>query len=141
MSDRRLLNHTRSTQQRTEQTQRLRQPYPSYTDPAYGGQSFYPPPNYGSPPDPNSTHPTEKLHQYWLQGQPPPDQSPQEPEHRRPKAPRWLWIAAAAAVVLVTALVIALVIANGTARKQSAVPALPAMPSSSNPPSSAPASP
>jgi hypothetical protein len=52
-----------------------------------------------------------------------------------------LWIAAAAAVLLVSALVIALVIANGTARKQSAVPALPAMPSSSNPPSSAPASP
>ena len=82
MSDRRHPDHTRSTQERTEQTQRLRQPYPSYTDPAYSGQSFYPPPNYGSPPDPNSTHPTEKLPQYWLQGQPPPDQSPQEPEPR-----------------------------------------------------------
>jgi Mycobacterium membrane protein len=133
MSDRRHPDHTRSTQERTEQTQRLRQPYPSYTDPAYGGQSLYPPPYYGSPPDPNSTHPTEKLPQYWLHGQPPPDQSPQEPEPGRPKAPRWLWIAAVAAVVLVTALVIALVIANGTARKQTAVPALPATPSSQNP--------
>jgi cytoskeletal protein RodZ len=52
-----------------------------------------------------------------------------------------LWIAAAAAVLLVSALVIALVLANGTARKQNAVPALPAVPSPSNPPSSTPASP
>src|SRR3984885_8513759 len=133
MSDRRHPDHTRSSQEATEQTQRLRQPYPSHTDPAYSGQSSYPPPNYGSPPDPNSTHPTERLPQYWLQGQPPPEQSPQDPEPRRPKAPRWLWIAAAAAVVLVTALVIALVIANGTARRQTAVPALPETPSSQNP--------
>ena len=133
MSDRRHPDHTRSSQEATEQTQRLRQPYQSHTDPAYSGQSFYPPPNYGSPPDPNSAHPTERLPQYWLQGQPPPEQSPQDPEPRRPKAPRWLWIAAAAAVVLVTALVIALVIANGTARRQTAVPALPETPSSQNP--------
>jgi cytoskeletal protein RodZ len=44
-----------------------------------------------------------------------------------------LWIAAAAAVLLVTALVIALVLANGTAKKQTAVPPLPAMPSTQNP--------
>lgn len=133
MSDRRHPDHTRSTQERTEETQRLRQPYPSYTDPAYSGQMFYSPPNYGSPPDLNATHPTDKLPQYWLQGQPPPVQSPQEPEPGRPKAPRWLWIGAAAAVVLVTALVIALVIANGTARRQTAVPALPESPSSQQP--------
>ncbi|HEY2086121.1 MAG TPA: MmpS family transport accessory protein [Mycobacterium sp.] len=133
MSDRRHPDHTRSTQERTEQTQRLRQPYPSYTDPAYSGQSSYPPPYYGSPPDPNSTHPTDKLPQYWQQGQPPPDQSPQKPEPGRPRAPRWLWIAAVVAVVLVTALVIALVIANGTARRQTAVPALPQTPSSQHP--------
>ncbi|HEY6857288.1 MAG TPA: MmpS family transport accessory protein [Mycobacterium sp.] len=133
MSDRRP-EHTRSTQQGTDQTQRIRQPYPPYTDPAYGGQSFYSPLyNPGSSPDPNSANPTEKLPQYWLQGQPPPDQTTQEPTPGRPKAPRWLWIAAAAAVVLVTALVIALVIANGTARKQTAVAPLPAMPSSQNP--------
>ena len=134
MSDRRHPEHTRSAQERTDQTQRLRRPYPSYTDPAYSGQSYYPPPNYpGSPPDPNSMHPTTKLPQYWLQGQPPPDQTPQEPEPERPKAPRWLWIAAVTAVVLVIGLVIALVIANGTARRQTAVPALPSTPSSQNP--------
>jgi hypothetical protein len=49
-----------------------------------------------------------------------------------------LWIAAAAAVLLVSALIIALVLANGTAGKQNAVPALP---SPSTPPSSNPASP
>jgi hypothetical protein len=133
MSDRRHPDHTRSTQERTEETQRLRQPYPSHTDPAYSGQPSYPPPYYGSPPDPNSTHPTEKLPRYWQQGQPPPDRSPHEPEPGRPKAPRWLWIAAAAAVVLVAALVIALVLANGTARKQMAVPALPSTSSAPRP--------
>ncbi|HEY1840036.1 MAG TPA: MmpS family transport accessory protein [Mycobacterium sp.] len=134
MSDRRHPEHTRSGQERTDQTQRLHQLYPPYTDPAYGGQSFYPPPDSsGSSPDPNLTNPTDRLPQYWLQGHPPPDQTPQVPEHGRPKAPRWLWIAAVAAVVLVAALVIALVIANGTARKQTAVPALPSPPSSQRP--------
>jgi hypothetical protein len=132
MSDRRHPDHTRSTQERPDQTQRLHQNYPSYTDPAYSGQSFYPPPYYGSPPDPNATYPTEKLPPYWQQGQPPPNQTPPDQEPGRPKAPRWLWIAAAAAVVLVTALVVALVIANGTARKQTAVPALPETPTSEN---------
>jgi hypothetical protein len=134
MSDRRHPEDTRPTQQGTDQTERIRQPYPHYTDPAYGGQSSYPPPYYpGSSPDPNSANPTEKLPQYWLQGQPPPDGTTPEATPRRPKAPRWLWIAAGAAVVLVTALVIALVIANSTAGRQTAVPALPAMPSSQNP--------
>jgi Mycobacterium membrane protein len=133
MSDRRHPEHTHSAQQGTDQTQRIHQPHPRYTDPAYGGQSPYPPPYYsGSPPDPNSADPTDKLPQYWLQGQPPPDQPTQESTPGRPKAPRWLWVAAVAAVVLVTALVIALVIANGTAGRQTAVPALPAMPSSQN---------
>ncbi|MFZ1165273.1 MmpS family transport accessory protein [Mycobacterium sp.] len=134
MSDRRHPEDTRSAQEWTDQTQRLRQPYSSYTDPAYSGQSFYPPPYYpGSPPDPNSVHPTEKLPRHWQQGQFPPDQPPDEPEPGRPKAPRWLWIAAVAAVVLVVGLVIALVIANGTASRQTAVPALPSTSSSQNP--------
>src|ERR1700749_887417 len=121
MNDRRRSEHTRSAQDGTEQTQRIRQPYPTYTDPAYSGQSSYPPPYYpGSAANSNATHPTEKLAPYWVHGQPPPDQPPAEPAPRRPKAPRWLWIAAVAAVLLVGALVIALVIANGTARKQSA---------------------
>lgn len=142
MNDPRRSEHARSAQQGTEETRRIRQPYPQYVDPAYSGQSSYPPPYHpGSSPGANANHPTEKLPQYWLHGQPPPDQAPEEPTPGRPKAPRWLWIAAAAAVLLVAALVIALVIANGTARKQSAVPPLPAMPSSSNPPSSTPPSP
>jgi hypothetical protein len=132
MNDPRRSEHTRSAQEGTEQTQRIRQPYPTYTDPAYSGQSFYPPPYYGSPPNSNATHPTDKLPQYWVHGQSPPDQPPEEPGPGRPKAPRWLWIAAAAAVLLVTALVIALVLANGTARKQTEVPPLPALPSSPN---------
>jgi hypothetical protein len=142
MNDPRRSEHTRSAQEGTEQTQRIRQPYPQYVDPAYSGQSFYPPPYYrGSSPNTNETHPTEKLPRYWLHGQPPPDQPTKEPPPGRPKAPRWLWIAAAAAVLLVAALVVALVIANGTARKQSAVPPLPAMPSSPNPASTTPMSP
>jgi hypothetical protein len=142
MSDRRHPEHTRSGQQWTDQTQQPRQPSPPYTDPAYSGQSFYPPPyGPGSSPDLNATQPTEKLPHYWLHGQHPPDQPTEEPTPGRPKAPRWLWIAAAAAVVLVTALVIALVIANGTARKQTAVPPLPAMPSSQNPASTTSTSP
>jgi hypothetical protein len=141
MNDPRRSEHTRSAQEWTEETRRIRQPYPQYVDPAYSGQSSYSPPSYpGSAPNANANHPTDKIPQYWLHGQPPPDQPPEEPTPRRPKAPRWLWIAAAAAVLLVSALVIALVLANGTARKQNEVPALP-LPSPSNPPSSAPASP
>jgi MmpS family membrane protein len=134
MSDRRHPEYTRSTQERTEQTQRIHQPYQPYADPAYSGQPSYPPPYYsGSSGDLNSANPTDRLPQYWLQGQPPPEHSPNDPEPEKPKAPRWLWIAAATAVVLVTALLIALVIANGTARKQTAVPALPSTPSSPRP--------
>ena len=139
MNDPRRSEHTRSAQEWTEETRRIRQPYPQYVDPAYSGQSSYSPPYYaGSSPNANANHPTDKIPQYWLDGQPPPDQPPGEPTPGRPKAPRWLWIAAAAAVLLVLALVIALVLANGTAGKQNAVPALP---SPSTPPSSNPASP
>ena len=130
MSDRRHPEHTQSAQEWSDQTQRIRQPHSQYTDPAYSGQSYNQPPRYpGAPADLNATNPTDKLPQYWLQGQPPPDQPGDEPTPDRPKTPRWLWIAAAAAVVMVVALVIALVIANGAARKQTAVPALPSMPS------------
>jgi cytoskeletal protein RodZ len=134
MSDRRHPEHTQSVQRGTDQTERIQQPHPRYTDPAWGNQPHYPP-SYqpGSSPDPNSANPTEKLPQYWLQGQPPPGEPTEEPASGRPKAPRWLWIAAASAVVLVTALVIALVIANGTATRQTTVPPLPSTPSSNNP--------
>jgi hypothetical protein len=129
MNDPRRPEHARSAQRGADKNQ---QPsYPPYVDPAYGGQSYYPPTYYRGPsPDSNATDPTDKLPQYWLQGQPPPDQPAQD--HGRAKAPRWLWILAGAALLLVAALVIALVIANGTARKQTAVPALPAVPSSPN---------
>ncbi|HEY9303126.1 MAG TPA: MmpS family transport accessory protein [Mycobacterium sp.] len=142
MNDPRRSEHTRSAQPGTGQTERIRQPYSAYADPAYSGQSLYPPPYYpGTAPNSNATHPTDKLPRYWAQGQPPPDQSPEEPEPGRAKPPRWLWIAAGAAVLLVAALVIALVIANGTARKQTEVPPLPAMPSSPSHASAAPTSP
>ena len=140
MSDRRHPGHTQSRQW-SEQTQRIPQQHQPYTDPAYS-QSYYPPPHHrGWSPDPNATDPTDKLPQYWLQGQPPPDQLSEESAPDRPKTPRWLWIFAAAAVVLVVALLIALVIANGAARKQTAVPALPSMPSSQNPAPTTSASP
>jgi len=139
MNDPRRSEQIRSAQDWTEETRRIRQPYPQYADPAYSGQSSYAPPYYaGASPYANANHPTDRIPQYWLHGQPPPNQPPEEPPTGRPKAPRWLWIAAAAAVLLVSALVIALVLANGTERKQNAVPALP---SSSNPPSSTPAPP
>lgn len=142
MNDPRRSEHARSARQGTEQTERIRQSYPAYTDPAYSGQSFYPPAYYSGPArSSNATYPTDRLPQYWLQGQPPPDQPPEEPGPRRTKPPRWLWIAAGLAVLLVAALVIALVIANGTARKQSEVPPLPAMPSSPHPPSASSTSP
>jgi hypothetical protein len=132
---------TPTARQGADQTQQTRQPYPQSSDPAYSGGSFYPPPYYpGYPPHSNATDSTDKLPQYWLHGQPPPDQPPSEPAPGRPRAPRWLWIVAAAAVLLVAALVIALVIANGTARNQTAVPPLPAMPNSSNPSTAPPPS-
>ncbi|WP_237673349.1 MmpS family transport accessory protein, partial [Mycobacterium tuberculosis] len=45
-----------------------------------------------------------------------------------PRTPRWLWFAAGSAVLLVVALVIALVIANGSVKKQTAIEPLPPMP-------------
>lgn len=56
----------------------------------------------------------------------------------RPKSPRWLWIAAGGAVLLVVALVIALLLANGSARKQATVAPLPVPPGKSATPSAAP---
>ena len=84
---------------------------------------------------PNETSPTDPLPAYWQQGQPPPGELPPEglgpPPPQGPKSPRWLLIAAGGAVLLVVALVIALVLANGAVKTQTAVPPLPAMPGSS----------
>lgn len=132
MSDRRHPEHYGSTREWAEQTQRLQQPRRPYADPAYSGQPSYPPPYRSGPGyDPNAANPTDKLPHYWTQGQPS-GHGPHEPEPDKPKAPKWLWIAAGAAVLLVVALVIALVLADGTARKQTAVPALPSTPSSAS---------
>lgn len=132
MSDPRRTEQTRAYRSGGERTEPLRQPYPPYNDPAYAGHSPY---YQGPPPDR-----TERLPQYWAQGAPPPDQATQEPHSAsgRPKSPRWLWIAAGAAVLLVVALVIALLLANGSARKQATVAPLPGVPGKSATPSAAP---
>ncbi len=122
--------------------------YQRRTDPAYSGQVPYTPTYGGVPPQTNpiESQSTDRIPQYWLQNQSrpqwqrdqlssgePPDGG--SPGPKRSKPPRWLWIGAGAAVLLVVALVIALVIANGTAKKGTAVPPLPAMPGSKTPPS------
>lgn len=108
--------------------------------PAYSSQLPYPPPPpapYGSPyppPGPIESGPTERFpqygQQYWHQGGAPGEPPSQTPPPKRPKAPRWLWIVAAAAVLLAVALVVTLVIANSVAKQPTAVPPLPAMPGS-----------
>jgi hypothetical protein len=111
-------------------------------DPAYADQAPYTP-TYGGgytpqwTPNPNETNPTDRLPAaYWRQGQAPPGGLPPDgltpPPPEGPRSPRWLWIAAGAAVLLVVALVIALVLANGAIKTQTAVPPLPAMPGSSS---------
>lgn len=92
--------------------------YPPYVDPAYAGQlpnypSGYPPPQ-----------------QHWGPGRPSDSgdhnsAGPPEP----PRFPRWLWLVAGAAVLLVVGLVSALVIANGTAKKSATVSPLTPLPS------------
>jgi hypothetical protein len=135
MNDPRRPEHVRSVRRGTKPTEQPRQPYPPHADPTYSGDSYYPPAYYPNrSPNPTETSPTEKLPQYWLQDQPPPDQQTQDGTPEQPKTPRWLWLAgAAAALLLVAALVIALVIANGVAKKQTAVPLLPVLPSSQIP--------
>jgi Mycobacterium membrane protein len=116
------------------------QPNPPPVDPAYAGQAPYAP-TYGGGYGPqwtqslNETNPTDQLPAYWQHGQPPPGELPPEgagpPPPEGPKSPRWLLIAAGVGVLLVVALVIALVLANGAVKTQTAVPPLPAMPGSS----------
>jgi len=133
-----------------DQTRPRQNVYQPRTHPAYSGQ-LPSTPSYGAgaDPRPDSTglNPTDRLPTYWLQGQTSPqwqqggrpgDEAPgrESSGAGRSKPPRWLWIVAGAAVLLVVALVIALVIANGSAKKGTAVPPLPAMPGSTkNPPS------
>lgn len=111
----------------------------AYTDQAYTGRAYAPfaryPPAYGAytpqwGPDLNETTPTKRLPPHWQQNQPPSGGQPPEapPPPQGPRSPRWLWVAAVAAVLLVVGLVIALVLANGAIKTQTAVPPLPAMP-------------
>ncbi len=111
-------------------------------DPAYTDQVPYAP-TYSSAQGPSSSHTgqSQLTEQYWLQGHAPPDWQHGHPPGEgpdgdgshsgQPKSPRWLWIAAIAAVLLVVALVIALVISNISAENETALPPLPAMPNSS----------
>ena len=107
--------------------------YSGYSDPAYASQTPYGPP-YQQPAQ--APQPTERLPAYpqygydpYATGQYPPP-SPQgygaEPP-QEPKSPRWLWVVAGVAVVLVIGLVIALVIVNSS-RQQTVVAPLPSVP-------------
>jgi hypothetical protein len=129
MNDPRRPEQNRPVRHGGEPTERLGRPFSARDDPAYAGESFYPPPQHPGA----SSSPTDRLPQYWPQGQPAPARDEQPSESGRSKSPRWLWIAAAAAVLLVIAMVIALVIANGSSKKQTAVSPLPATPSSQTP--------
>jgi Mycobacterium membrane protein len=116
--------------------------YPAYADqdpyaPTYGGQAtqWGPPPQWG--PNPDATNPTKRMPaQYWSQDQLPPGGIPPAesapPSPQRSGAPRWLWVIAAAAVLVVVALVVALVIANGSEKDQTAIEPLPPMPTPSS---------
>jgi Mycobacterium membrane protein len=112
---------------------------PAYADqapyaPGYGGYAYTPPWTSESS-NLNEANPTKRLPPYWQQhespsGGPPPD-GPDSPPPEGPSSPRWLWVAACVAVLLVVGLVIALILATNATKTQTAVPPLPAMPSSS----------
>jgi hypothetical protein len=112
----------------TEPTRPIGNSYPGYTDPAYASQAPYGP-TYQPPP---GYRPTERRPAYspygydpYTTGQFGPGEPPQEPDG--PKAPRWLWVLAAIAVILVIGLVIALVIINSS-RQDTVVAPLPSLP-------------
>ncbi|WNG85948.1 MmpS family transport accessory protein [Mycobacterium sp. ITM-2016-00317] len=106
--------------------------YPGYSDPAYASQA-----PYGQPYQPPSApQPTERLPAYSPYGYDPyaTGQYPPQPPHspggeppKDPKPPRWLWVVAGVAVLLVIGLVIALVIVKSS-EQQTVVAPLPAAP-------------
>jgi len=90
---------------------------PSYTGPIYGG------PPYGGP----MTQPTEQFPTYWQPGAGYPPPGPPPPPQK--KSPRWLWILASAAVLLVGGLVLALMIVTGSSRDSTVAASLTQTPS------------
>ncbi len=130
-----------------EPTQPVGYGYPAYPDPAYSGQPPYPP-TYQAP-DPTRQLPPYSPYGYdpYATGQYgtgqygtgqygtgqygppyPPGEPPEDPQ--KPGSPRWLWVVAAVAVLLVVGLVIALVVVNSS--KQDTVVAPPPMPEPSS---------
>jgi hypothetical protein len=114
-----------------EPTQPWGPSYPAYTDPAYAGQTPYGP-TYQAPQVPDATRQLPPYSPYgydpYATGQYGPPYPPGEPREGppSPKSPRWLWVVATVAVLLVVGLVIALVVANSS--KQETVVAPPPMP-------------
>jgi Mycobacterium membrane protein len=111
---------------------------PPQVDPAYADQAPYAQSYAGTAAQWAPTHtganPTLELPGYWQEeqalsgGMPRGESAPPE----EPKSPRWLWFLAGASVTLVVCLVVALFLANGAVKTQTAVPPLPAMPESSS---------
>lgn len=109
--------------------------YPRHPDPAYADQA-----PYGSPYQrPTGQNPTERLNPYQQYGYDPyatghvgpgygqgyggyPPGDPEEPP-RGPRSPLWLWVLAAAVILLVIALGIALVVANSSRQQTVLAPA------------------
>ncbi|WP_297698177.1 MmpS family transport accessory protein [Mycobacterium sp.] len=131
------MNDSRPTERFSPSPPWPQQPgYARPADPAYADQTPYAP-TYGGTTSPwvpttDETNTTRRLPAYWQQDVPASDelhsQGMASPPPGGPKSPRWLWIAAGAAVLLVVALVIALALANDAIKTQTAVPPLPAMP-------------
>jgi cytoskeletal protein RodZ len=98
--------------------------YPPYTDPAYAGQT----PMYGYPPVYAPTPTGQIPQQYRGQGPPPSGGGDEPPPPEPPRSPRWLWLLAGAAVLLVVGLVIALVMVNDSANKSTPASQSPSTP-------------
>ena len=128
------MNDPRRTES-SDPTQQAGNGYPPNPDPAYAGQYY----GYGAPYTgpgyvPPATQPTEQLPTSWQQGGYQPTEPPQPPPGP-PKSPRWLWILAAVAVLLVVGLVIALVIVTSSSRESTVAVPVPPLTGTSTEPS------
>lgn len=115
--------------------------YPQNPDPAYSGQNYgdqnyggqnYGPTYYGQGNPAPPTNPTEQLPTYWQPGGGYGAGEPPTHPPGGPKSPKWLWIAAITAVVLVAGLVIALVIVTGSSKESTVMAPLPPLSASSS---------